>query len=262
MIDNNKDLKRKAFYLTAGTNILFFLMLMIIVAWKETYPPPEEYGIELGTDNIDISDVNNELEDENEFEGEDIPNADVEVEEEIEENETTTELTEESKLVTSDSKPSDVINEQNLDPVSEKESPMDVDPDPEVENGDKNELLDTTLIKEKKPSTKIIDERAIFKSNASSSSGSKGSSLDMQGWVWDFEPNPVDNSRESGKIVFEIVVDYYGEIIGLRTLETTLSPAIENIYREEILKLTFSPTNNDNPSELSKGKITFLIRNN
>tara|TARA_B100001057_G_scaffold204760_1_gene205410 strand:- start:8806 stop:9594 length:789 start_codon:yes stop_codon:yes gene_type:complete len=262
MIDNNKDLKRKAFYLTAGTNILFFLMLMIIVAWKETYPPPEEYGIELGTDNIDISDVNNELEDENEFEGEDIPNADVEVEEEIEENETTTELTEESKLVTSDSKPSDVINEQNLDPVSEKESPMDVDTDPEVENGDKNELLDTTLIKEKKPSTKIIDERAIFKSNASSSSGSKGSSLDMQGWVWDFEPNPVDNSRESGKIVFEIVVDYYGEIIGLRTLETTLSPAIENIYREEILKLTFSPTNNDNPSELSKGKITFLIRNN
>ena len=68
MTDNNKDLKRKAFYLTAGTNILFFLMLMIIVAWKETYPPPEEYGIELGTDNIDISDVNNELEDENELE--------------------------------------------------------------------------------------------------------------------------------------------------------------------------------------------------
>ena len=208
MTDNNKDLKRKAFYLTAGTNILFFLMLMIIVAWKETYPPPEEYGIELGTDNIDISDVNNESEDENELEDEDIPNVDVEVEEEIEENETTTEVTEESELATSDSKSSDVINEENLDPVSEIESPMDVDPEPKVETGVKNELLDTTLTKEKKPSTKIIDERAIFKSNASSSSGSKGSSLDMQGWVWDFEPNPVDNSRESGKIVFEIVVDY------------------------------------------------------
>ena len=91
---------------------------------------------------------------------------------------------------------------------------------------------------------------------------SKGSSLEMQGWVWDIEPNPLDNSRESGKIVFEIIVDYYGEIIGLKTLETTLSPNVEKIYREEIYKLTFSPTNNNNPAELSKGKITFLIKNN
>ena len=28
MIDSNKDLKKKAFYLTVGTNILFFLLLM------------------------------------------------------------------------------------------------------------------------------------------------------------------------------------------------------------------------------------------
>jgi len=115
---------------------------------------------------------------------------------------------------------------------------------------------------EKKLKNKIIDERALFNKNTSSSSGSKGSSLEMQGWVWDIEPKPIDNSRESGKIVFEIIVDYYGEIVGLKTIETTLSPSIENIYREEILKLTFSPTNNNNPAELSKGKITFLIKNN
>ena len=52
------------------------------------------------------------------------------------------------------------------------------------------------------------------------------------------------------------------EIIGLRILETTLSPAVEKIYQEEIYKLTFSPTNNDNPAEISKGKITFIIKNN
>ena len=118
------------------------------------------------------------------------------------------------------------------------------------------------LINDFEISTKIIDERAIFKNNSSSESGSKGSSLEMQGWIWDFEPNPIDNSRESGKIIFEIIVDYYGEIIGLRTLETTLSPAIGKIYEDEILKLTFSPTNNDNPAEVSKGKITFIIKNN
>ena len=110
---------------------------------------------------------------------------------------------------------------------------------------------------------KKIDERAIFDgSNSSSNSKSAsaaGSSLEMQGWTWDFEPNPNDNSSESGRIIFEIIVDYYGEIVGLKTLETTLSPMVENIYREEILKLTFSPTNNNNPAEISKGKITFII---
>ena len=98
--------------------------------------------------------------------------------------------------------------------------------------------------------------------NTNKITGSKGSSLETQGWIWDFEPNPDDNSRESGKIVFEIIVDYYGEIEGLKILETTLSPKVENIYKEEILKLTFSPTNNNNPAEISKGKITFIIKNN
>ena len=84
----------------------------------------------------------------------------------------------------------------------------------------------------------------------------------MQGWIWDFEPNPQDKSSESGKIVFEITVDYYGEIVGLKTIETTLSPKVENIYKEEVLKLTFSPTNTNNPADISKGKITFIIKTN
>ena len=104
---------------------------MIIVAWKETYPPPEEYGIELGTDNIDISDINNELEDENDIDDEDIPE-DVEVEEVIEEK----------NNYWGDRRKwncnkwfqiADVINEEILDPISEIESPMDVDPDPNIE---------------------------------------------------------------------------------------------------------------------------------
>ena len=37
---------------------------------------------------------------------------------------------------------------------------------------------------------------------------------------------------------------------------------VENIYKEEVLKLTFSPTNNNNPADISKGKITFIIKNN
>ena len=261
MIDSNKDLKKKAFYLTVGTNILFFLLLMIIVAWKETYPPPEEYGIELGMENTEISDSNNIAENDNETELED-EITENETEDIIEDNETIIENVDEEDNTTNDIESSDLVEVEELEPVSNLESPVAVDENPKIESNNKNESMDSSIIDENKPSTKIIDERAIFKNNSSSESGSKGSSLEMQGWIWDFEPNPIDNSRESGKIIFEIIVDYYGEIIGLRTLETTLSPAIGKIYEDEILKLTFSPTNNENPAEVSKGKITFIIKNN
>lgn len=249
-MDTNKDLKRKAFWLTVTTNVIFFLMMMIIVAWKETYPPPEEYGIELGFETSELSepsDVLNESEDS--FE---------EIEEssddEIIDEQTTEEIidSDEEEEIAED----EINNEESdLDLLNENESITEEKVSESSESEDNKE--EETILK-----NKIIDERALFNKNTSSSSGSKGSSLEMQGWVWDIEPKPIDNSRESGKIVFEIIVDYYGEIVGLKTIETTLSPNIEKIYREEIYKLTFSPTNNNNPAELSKGKITFLIKNN
>ena len=260
-MNTNNDLRKKAFYLTVGTNILFFLLLMIIVAWKETYPPPEEYGIELGFENNELSDADSESFEENDEEVEDQILENLEIEESME-PETIIEDAVEDNTTSNDSESSDLDEIQEIEITNDSESELSVDVSSENETNNKNESIDSSTINERSPSSKIIDERAIFKNKSSSESGSKGSSLEMQGWVWDFEPNPIDNSRESGKIIFEIIVDYYGEIIGLKTLETTLSPAIEDIYREEILKLTFSPTNNDNPAEVSKGKITFIIKNN
>ena len=260
-MNTNNDLRKKAFYLTVGTNILFFLLLMIIVAWKETYPPPEEYGIELGFENNELSDADSESFEENDEEVENQIVEDLEIEENME-PETIIEDAVEDNTTSNDSESSDLDEIQEIEITNDSESELSVDVSSENETNNKNESVDSSTINDRSPSSKIIDERAIFKNKSSSESGSKGSSLEMQGWVWDFEPNPIDNSRESGKIIFEIIVDYYGEIIGLKTLETTLSPAIEDIYREEILKLTFSPTNNDNPAEVSKGKITFIIKNN
>ena len=37
--------------------------------------------------------------------------------------------------------------------------------------------------------------------------------------------------------------------------------SIEKIYKDEVLKLTFSPTSsNYNPADISKGTITFIIK--
>ena len=169
-------------------------------------------------------------------------------------------------LENSDDIKNDIVSEdQNIDDnieIEEENETFSMDSELTDDQNEKNEIEETSSEEE----IKKIDERAIFGgSNSSSNSKSAsaaGSSLEMQGWTWDFEPNPNDNSSESGRIIFEIIVDYYGEIVGLKTLETTLSPMVENIYREEILKLTFSPTNNNNPADISKGKITFIIKNN
>ena len=253
-MDRNKDLKRKAFWLTVTTNVIFFLFLMIIVAWKETYPPPEEYGIELGFETSELSELSDVLnESEDNFE---------EIEETSDNEIIEEQITEE--IVDSDES-EDVLEEEINNSNLEEESDSDLVNENESITEEKvSESSESKINNEEEIPTKnkIIDERALFNKKTSSSSGSKGSSLEMQGWVWDIEPKPIDNSRESGKIIFEITVDYYGEIVGLKTIETTLSPNVENIYREEILKLTFSPTNNNNPAELSKGKITFLIKNN
>ena len=250
---DNKNIERKALYLTVFSNFLFFLLLMIIVAWKETYPPPEEYGIEIGTE-IDSNDDSDDINENSETDDE-------------------TELDEEVIEETQESNNEEINNNKDIktiqDEVIENEEEIITELEESVLIENKDKLIESNendLPKEKTDDEVLVDgekkieERAIY-SNSSSLS-SKGSSLDMQGWTWDFAPKPDDKSTEGGRIVFEIIVDYYGEIIGLKTLETTLSPMVENIYREEILKLTFSPTNNENPAELSKGKITFIIKNN
>ncbi len=83
----------------------------------------------------------------------------------------------------------------------------------------------------------------------------------MTGWIWDFAPDPKDTSNENGRIVFEIKIDDMGEIISVRTLEKTVSPAVERIYKNEVESLTFSPiSSNTSSAPVSTGKITFLIR--
>ena len=245
-----KDIKKKAIYLTILSNFIFFILLFIIIAWTETYPPPEEYGIEIGTEVLDNTFLNNNDENAEDQTNDIVESSNEKLDETITENI-------DDKLIEEE-----VKNTNNIENNLEEEMPIPKNVISE-KNTDKSEnnasLIDSsTIIKENKPNK--IDERALF--NSKSSSGEEGSSLEMQGWIWDFLPNPKDNSSESGKIVFELIVDYYGDIIGLKTLETTLSPKVEKIYREEILKLTFSPTNNNNPAEISKGKITFIIKNN
>ena len=259
MRDQNKIIKRRALFLTFITNILFFLFLMIVVAWKETYPPPEEYGIELGLESISETES---FEDD----GNDLINN--EENSPIKSTESNNDIKSKNNNETNNNTENDDIDENTLEEeIINNEIESEITYEEKLQENEINEFnqindktSDSSSSNKESIQNEIIDERAIF--STKKTGGTKGSSLDMQGWIWDFEPNPSDNSSESGRIIFEIIVDYYGEIVGLKTLETTISPIVENIYKEEVLKLTFSPTNNNNPADISKGKITFIIKNN
>ena len=102
-----------------------------------------------------------------------------------------------------------------------------------------------------------LDSRALYGTYG----GGGGPLLELTGWIWDFAPDPKDTSNENGRIVFEIKIDDMGEIIAVRTLEKTVSPAVERIYKNEVESLTFSPiSSNTSPAAVSTGKITFIIR--
>jgi len=90
--------------------------------------------------------------------------------------------------------------------------------------------------------------------------GSGGSSLDLAGWRWDKVPRVKDdNEDENGRIVFQITIDSEGEIISIKTLEKTVGPSVEKLYRDAVEKLSFSKTDNKIPAATSTGKITFII---
>jgi hypothetical protein len=103
-----------------------------------------------------------------------------------------------------------------------------------------------------------IDKRGLYKSAEHKKTGA---SLELVGWIWDSAPQPQDNTDEIGKIVFEVTIDDAGEIIAIKTLEKTVSPLVEQLYKDEVAKLTFSKTNkNMSYTPTSIGKITFILQ--
>ena len=253
---NNLSSKNKASLLTLLVNIIFFLVIFFMIAWKETIPPIPEYGIEIGiTEYIDDSDNS---------ESDDISNKndkkednDAEIEDEIK-NELNNELVEDESIQSGDN----AFEKENLDeddledfndtPIDKIETIKKEVEDIEKENVEKK----TT--DEKLSSKKVIDSRSIYSEKSNSPTGA---SLDLQGWMWNSLPEPKDLSKENGKIIFEIFVNIYGEIENIRTLETTVTPSVEKVYKDEVLNLSFTPTStNYNPADISKGTITFIIK--
>lgn len=90
--------------------------------------------------------------------------------------------------------------------------------------------------------------------------GGSGARLDMAGWRWALKPNINDETDETGKIVFEIQVDEEGELVNIKTVERTVSPAVERACRAALEKTSFERTAAGSAASISTGRVTFIIR--
>ncbi|HNP17668.1 MAG TPA: hypothetical protein PKL31_04465 [Fulvivirga sp.] len=290
MTIQEKKHKRTAALVSILVHGLLLFLFLFMIAWKEPNPPLPEYGIQLnfGLDNVGSGDVQpetaaNESESIEEAAPEELPTENVQTPTEIESEaveesaepvveETTSNTAESPDVVAKEVKKEEVkpiVKETPKEVKKETPKPVEKKEEAKAEEGAKgkegesstqqaaNQGDNTNKVGDKGDEKGTLDARALY----GKPGGGGGSALELTGWMWDFKPKPNDTSNENGRIVFEIKIDDQGEILSVRTLERSVSPAIEKIYRAEVEKLTFSKTSDNSiVAPVSTGKITFVIK--
>ncbi|MEO9870961.1 hypothetical protein [Ekhidna sp.] len=259
--EKKDERNRRVGWLTSvGIQLVLLVLFYFIVAWREPFPPIPEYGIELGfTTSAGAPAASS-------------PSPQAPEVEDIEEEaiEETSAETEEVRETTDNSEAQEPAVESQVEsPVKVEEvKPQETKPaeeQPEVDSravmkpsdNDSEETTENTSDGEEENE---LDERAIYGSQGTNTGESEGANLALSGWVWDFKPKPDDQSDQSGKIVYKIVVDQDGYLVKIETVTSTVSPSVERKYRQAVEKLTFSKTADYKTANVSTGTITFIIK--
>jgi protein TonB len=286
-MEEEKDKKSRNVGLIAtitfhGAIALIFLMLM---AWKAPNPPLAEYGVEINLGFQDEGSGDEQIATDPGNEGTTNESAQQPTEAQPEETKQETTEQQQQEVTTDETNPvsvktekkeekTEIKTEPKKDPV--KVTPTETKKEVKTEaifnpnqttdkttsqkTGDnKSEGNDTNKTGNKGQPTGTLDPNASYTGIKGGGAGGDGTGLDLAGWKWDSKPAPKIPENESGRLVFEIWVDGDGEITKLVPIERGLSAAAEKICRDEIMKLTFTPTGTNVP-EVSKGKITFVVK--
>jgi len=292
MEDKERKRKRLSLFLSVFFHVILALIFFFTAAWREPDPPIPEYGIELnfGQSEVGSGQVYDESLEENPDQAteETQDEQDEQVEEEtndlsqeivsdevIEEESSDDNISpgENTAIETSDNEnfapseeelveqtPGSAASEGESDDANVPQQTGETETDenlPSVAESGSGQGTSEESMKDQGEETGKLDERALYGPRGTSS----GASLELSGWRWDSEPTPDDQSQESGKIVFQIVVDSDGYIISIKTLEKTVSPSLERVYRNAVQELSFSkPRENFSTAPTSTGTITFIIK--
>jgi len=278
-MDKREQKNRKVgMIVTIFSHGVLFLFFILFLAWTEPDPPIPDYGIEFNLGNSEISETKTDAPEslkDQEKQQDDLEVAEEIVEESVDQpisTETQEQVPTESVEETSEPLDTEQVHTEDInspDVLEEVENEIEK---PVKEAGNKGEPATEKLkaIDDRFSGKKVegkspkINEKAIYKGKSEAiAGGNEGASLDFSGWIWDFKPRPDDRSEESGKIIFEVTVDEEGEILGVRKIQSNISPVVEKKYRDAVMDLTFSRTSeNRSVAATSKGRITFIIQSN
>lgn len=287
MSEKEKKYRKIGWISSIGTQVVMLILFYFLIAWKEPFPPIPSYGIELsfGIENTGTGE-------------EPITNPEpeaTETEEPIEESEAAasdpaengmeeaasdpvetdeTPLTETPSPDVAEAETQAETSTEDL-PVKAEEPALESEPE-EVSKKKENKPVNTEATMPPASSTAetnttrgttddagsegreegTIDGRALM----GEVGAADGASLNMSGWIWDFKPQPKDESSESGKIVYSIKVDSDGYLIGIELVSSSVSPVVERYYRQSVERLSFSKTGDYKSAPTSTGTVTFIIR--
>lgn len=105
-----------------------------------------------------------------------------------------------------------------------------------------------------------LDGKSLY-GNPGKGGGSGASIGGLSGWNKRKLSLPKDGSSETGKIIFKVTVDDSGDVIGISVVESTVSPAVQNFYKNYIQqKLSSVLTPAGTPPPRASGTITINIQ--
>lgn len=267
--------KRIGWLTSVGVQLILLIVFYFIVAWREPFPPIPQYGIQLGfttSSGATSSSPSPQQQPTSETANEEPIESEEEISEEIEnieediaeispevENDDVSEVTTADQQQPTESPPTtetaaqqEATNEEETEQVDAQAVMSPSDTENESENEDSEGESDN-----EEPA---IDQRAIYGNEGTNAGNAEGANLALSGWVWDFKPKPNDNSDQSGKIVYKIVVDQDGYLVKIEPVTSTVSQAVERKYRQAVERLTFSKTASYKAAATSTGTITFIIK--
>ena len=282
--------KRIGVFTSLGIHGTLFLIFFFLTAWRAPNPPNPEFGIELnfGLDNQGSGDVQPEtpVGEESDQQSEETKQQPSEAQPE----EVKPELKEKVKEISPDKAKEETVSKLES-PVTVKEKKKEVkaetknektsDPNlkekrvAEYKKEEKKEATTTDGSKKGDPGNQGDDNKKIGDKGSSEGKldakalygtqggggGGDGFGLSMSGWAWADQPKvPELPDNENGKVIFEIECDESGEIIGITTVERSLSPKSEQILKEEIRKNSLVRTSGGRAPDRSKGRIVFILK--
>jgi periplasmic protein TonB len=285
--ENDKKSRNIGLIATIGFHGAIVLLFLLLMAWKAPNPPLAEYGVEINLGFQEQGSGEEQIATDPGNEGTTEESATQPTETQPEEvKEEAIEEQAQEKVVTDETNPVTVKREEKTEDKTEVKTEPKKEPVKTVTEPKKQEVKQETVFNPNQTTDKTnsqktgenksegddknktgnkgqpdgtLDPNASYTGIKGGGAGGNGTGLDLAGWKWDRRPDPKIPENESGRLVFEIWVDGDGEITKLVLLERGLSAAAEKICRDEVMKLTFTPTGTNVP-EISKGKITFVVK--